>query len=194
MVVLPAPVWPTMATVSPGSMVNETSRSTQSYSLLRLRRSSPTAASASRPCWRLRRQPAPGCDRRTTHGRTRCAPGPCGTFGIAGETISAGVSSSLKMRSLDAIADCRMLYFSLRSWMGRKKRCAYCMKATSTPSVTKPRSTWLPPNHTTQAIAIADKHFDDRVVDGVRHDRVLERVHVRAVDLLELARTTASRG
>ena len=28
-------------------------------------------------------------------------------------------------RSLDAIAPCRMLYLSLRSWIGRKKRCAY---------------------------------------------------------------------
>jgi hypothetical protein len=34
-VVLPAPVCPTIATVSPGSMVNDTSRSTQSYSLLK---------------------------------------------------------------------------------------------------------------------------------------------------------------
>ena len=38
MVVLPAPVWPTMATVSPGSMVKETSRSTQSYSRREIRR------------------------------------------------------------------------------------------------------------------------------------------------------------
>ena len=29
MVVLPAPVWPTIATVSPGSMVNDTSRDAQ---------------------------------------------------------------------------------------------------------------------------------------------------------------------
>ncbi len=29
------------------------------------------------------------------------------------------------------------------------------------------------------------QHFDDRVVDGVRQDRVLERVHVGAVDFLE---------
>ena len=120
-------------------------------------------------------------------------PAPCGTLGVAGETISAGVSSSLKMRSLDAIADCRMLYFSLRSWMGRKKRCAYCMNATSTPSVTKLRMTWFPPNQITHAMAIGGQHFDDRVVHGMRHDRVLEGVHVRAVDLLELRRMSAFR-
>src|SRR5664280_799923 len=75
-------------------------------------------------------------------------PAPAGSFGDAGETISGGVSRSLKKRSLDAIADCRMLYFSLRSWMVRKKRCAYCMNATSTPRVTRLRMTWPPPNHT----------------------------------------------
>ena len=84
-------------------------------------------------------------------------PGPSGVLRELGETISAGVSSSLKMRSLDAMADCRMLYFSLRSWMGRKKRCAYCMKATSTPMVTALRMTCPPPNHTTAAMAVADR-------------------------------------
>ena len=48
----------------------------------------------------------------------------------------AAVSSSLKMRSLAAMAACRMLYLSLRSWMGRKKRCAYWMKAMRMPRVT----------------------------------------------------------
>ena len=48
-------------------------------------------------------------------------PGPSGTCGIAGDTISALVSSSLKTRSLDAMADCRMLYFSLRSWIGTEE-------------------------------------------------------------------------
>ncbi len=36
-------------------------------------------------------------------------------FGCAGDTISGGVSISLKTRSLAAIAACRMLYFSLKS-------------------------------------------------------------------------------
>ena len=60
--------------------------------------------------------------------------GAFGFFVTAGETMSTGVSSSLKMRSLAAMADWRMLYFSLKSMMGRKKRCAYCVKAISTPS------------------------------------------------------------
>ena len=42
-------------------------------------------------------------------------PGPVGVLVTAGEVISAGVSSNLKTRSLAAIADCRMLYFSLKS-------------------------------------------------------------------------------
>ncbi len=112
-------------------------------------------------------------------------PGPAGTFGDAGETISAGVSSSLKMRSLDAIADCRMLYFSLRSWMGRKKRCAYCMNATSTPRVTSLRITWSAAEPDDARDRRRRQHFDHRVVHGVGHDRVFERVHVGAVDLLE---------
>src|ERR1035438_7260117 len=55
-------------------------------------------------------------------------PGPSGFFVTAGETISTAVSSNLKMRSLAAIADWRMLYFSLKSMMGRKKRNAYCAR------------------------------------------------------------------
>ena len=65
-------------------------------------------------------------DRRTRRDRTRCGRGLRGFFVTAGETMSTGVSSSLKMRSLAAMADCRMLYFSLKSMMGRKKRSAYC--------------------------------------------------------------------
>ena len=39
----------------------------------------------------------------------------------------------------------------------------------------------LPPNQMTQAIAIDGKNFHHRVIDGVRHDRVFERVHVDGV-------------
>ena len=107
-------------------------------------------------------------------------PGPCGFFVTAGETTSTGVSSNLKMRSLAAIADCRMLYFSLKSMMGRKKRMAYCVNAIRTPSdaavATKvkeisvlrieldahalgndPAHHILPANQMTHAIAIAEK-------------------------------------
>src|SRR5579864_9625909 len=102
-------------------------------------------------------------------------PGPAGDFVDAGETTSTGVSSSLKMRSLAAIADCKMLYLSLKSMMGRKKRCAYWVKAISTPSDaavatrcsetsvdglnsiltlfdTMPRITSCPPHQITEAI------------------------------------------
>ena len=107
-------------------------------------------------------------------------PGPWGLLVTAGETTCTGVSSSLKMRSLAAMADCRMLYFSLKSMMGRKKRRAYWMKATSTPSVAAVdtrrnaisvfqlkltatlvtgvlRITSPPPNQITQAIAMAER-------------------------------------
>src|SRR5579862_7698210 len=107
-------------------------------------------------------------------------PGPCGCFVTAGVTMPTGVSNSLKMRSLAAIADCRMLYFSLKSMIGRKKRMAYCVNAISTPREaavatrwneisecglketltlrdTMPRITSCPPHQITQAIAIAEK-------------------------------------
>ena len=49
MVVLPAPVWPTMATVSPGSMVKLTSRRTQSGSGVELCRRAPRPRPAAPP-------------------------------------------------------------------------------------------------------------------------------------------------
>ena len=42
-------------------------------------------------------------------------PRPRHRFGIAGEATSIFVSSSLNTRSPAAMADCKMLYFSLRS-------------------------------------------------------------------------------
>ncbi len=51
------------------------------------------------------------------------------------------VSSSLKIRSDDAIADWRRLNFSEMSLIGLKKRCEYWMKATSVPSVSAPART-----------------------------------------------------
>ena len=107
-------------------------------------------------------------------------PGPSGFFVTAGETMSTGVSSNLKMRSLAAIADCRMLYFSLKSMMGRKKRMRVLREGDQhaqrgrgrdqvkrherlaaeldeTLLATMPRITSCPPNQITQAIAIAEK-------------------------------------
>ena len=57
------------------------------------------------------------------------------------------------MRSLAAMADCRMLYLSLISWMGRQKRSEYWMNIFSTPMVTAPEITPKPPRETTRAMA-----------------------------------------
>src|SRR5215469_16808509 len=91
-------------------------------------------------------------------------PAPAGFFGAAGETTATGVSNNLNMRSLAAIADCRMLYFSLKSMIGRKNRIEYWMKAISTPNeAALPttcretlRITSLPPHQITQAIAMEE--------------------------------------
>ena len=65
------------------------------------------------------------------------APGGRGVAG-AGEAMVTGVSSSVKIRSDDAIAACSRLNFSDMSLIGRKKRCAYCRKATRAPMVSVP--------------------------------------------------------
>src|SRR5437764_76513 len=54
------------------------------------------------------------------------------------------------------MAPWRMLYLSLRSMIGRKKRCAYCMNATMIPIVTVPQTTRNPPNQKTDAIAMVE--------------------------------------
>ena len=71
----------------------------------------------------------------------------------AGEAIVTGVSSSVKMRSDEAIAACSRLNFSDMSLIGRKKRCAYCRKATSAPSVSAPDPTQPPPTTMISAAA-----------------------------------------
>src|SRR5712692_6210022 len=77
-----------------------------------------------------------------TSSKTMC-PGAGDGRGVgrAGDSIATGSSSSLKIRSEEAIADCRTLNFSDMSLMGRKNRCEYWMKATSAPSVSVPRTT-----------------------------------------------------
>ncbi len=59
--------------------------------------------------------------------------------------MRAGVSSSLKIRSDDAMAPWSMLYFSERSWIGRKNRAAYCRNAAMTPTVSASSRTRMPP-------------------------------------------------
>ena len=100
-VVLPAPVWPTIAIVSPGAIRNVTSRSTQ-FSLV------------------ISEPDVVKFDARAVLAGREAVDG--------GETTAGWVSSSLKTRSEAAIADCRMLYFSLRSWIGRKKRMSVLKK------------------------------------------------------------------
>ncbi len=47
------------------------------------------------------------------------------------------------------------LYFSERSWIGRKKRRAYWRKAATTPTVVTPARIWLPPYQMISASAMA---------------------------------------
>ena len=158
-VVLPAPVWPTTATVSPGSMRE--------------------AHVPQHPVLVLVGEPdvveldARGARRGRGRGR--------------GAAIARlGVSSSLKMRSEDAMADCRMLYFSLRSWMGRKKRSPYWKKATTTPSVSAPRANAEAAVGEDARQRQHGEELHHRVEPAVGDDGVLVRVHVVAVDALEL--------
>jgi hypothetical protein len=106
--------------------------------------------------------------------------------GCAGFTISGAVSSSLKMRSQAAMAACRMLYLSLRSWMGRQKRCEYWMNMASTPMVTAPWSTPKPPRQMTSAMATEESNLDRRIVERVGEDGVFEGDHVQPVDVFKV--------
>ena len=114
-------------------------------------------------------------------------PEPSPAIGLAGRNdVGCGIDQ-LKTRSLAAIADCRILYFSLRSWMGRKKRCAYWMKAMSTPMVTAfvhPRLRPADPKNQRDCRGAED--FNRRVIERISHDPVLEGDHVRAVNVLEV--------
>ncbi len=58
------------------------------------------------------------------------------------------------MRSDEAMAPWRRLYFSDRSWMGRKNRRAYWMNAATTPTVIAPCKMEPPPYQTMSARAI----------------------------------------
>jgi hypothetical protein len=68
-----------------------------------------------------------------------------GRDGRGGDWTMTGSSSSAKIRSDEAIADCSTLNFSDMSLIGRKKRCEYCRNATSAPMVRLWRSTLAPP-------------------------------------------------
>ena len=72
-----------------------------------------------------------------------------------GSVMTTAVSSSVKIRSEEAIAACRRLNFSDRSLIGRKNRCEYWMNATSAPSVSAPAMTRPPPYQMIRAVASA---------------------------------------
>jgi hypothetical protein len=104
-VVLPEPVWPTSAMVSPGSAVNETSFKTQSSPLY-----------------------ANHTSRNSTRPRARAV-----FFGLSGVSTVTGWSSVRKMRCEATSAAWKTLYLSEMSRMGWKSLCEYWMKATSAP-------------------------------------------------------------
>ena len=74
-------------------------------------------------------------------------------IGFAGDSIATGSSSSLKIRSDDAMADCRTLNFSDMSLIGRKNLTEYWRNATSTPRLSVSRSTAPPPYQMMRAVA-----------------------------------------
>ena len=120
-VVLPAPVCPTIATRSPGRAWKLTPLSTQSgLAVARV-------AALGR---RTRRRWNSISPRVRGRQRVRCR--------RVADLVSA--VQQPKMRSEDAIAPCSMLYFSERSWIGRKKRRAYWRNAATTPTVTRARA------------------------------------------------------
>jgi hypothetical protein len=64
-----------------------------------------------------------------------------------------GSSSSLKIRSDDAMAACSTLNFSDMSLIGRKNRCEYWRNATSSPKVSAPLRMLRPPYQMMSAAA-----------------------------------------
>ena len=116
-VVLPAPVAPTIATFSPGSTRNDTSLSTHSFALV----GEPDVLEL-HPC-RLERGASPAAARPLETNRTgRKASAP------ARSSTAGSVSSSWKMRSALAIEDCITEYLADRSRSGMKKRRSRSMK------------------------------------------------------------------
>ncbi len=76
-----------------------------------------------------------------------------GRVGDVGSGISWSLSSSMKMRSDDAIACCIVPYCSARLRIGLKNIWTYDRKATSVPSERVERTTLPPPYQMTSAMA-----------------------------------------
>ena len=135
--------------------------------------------------------PRPSRCTQTRRGRTRCArrPAPAGDAAPPATGPSTGSSSSLKIRSDDAIADCRTLNFSDMSLIGRKKRCEYCRNATSAPSVS------VLAQHA--AAAVPDDQRRRQRADGldrrIEHRVVEDRLDVRVAVLRDRCRRSAAK-
>ena len=70
--------------------------------------------------------------------------------------------------------------------MGRKKRCAYCMKVMSAPTVTAPANESSPPYQKTIGDCRHAEQLDRRKEYGERRDRILVGFHVDAIQFGEL--------
>ena len=90
------------------------------------------------------------------------------------------------MRSQAAMAACRMLYLSLRSWIGRQKRCEYMLKLASMPMVTDAGEHAEAAAPDDQRDGDGREQFNGRVVERIGEDRVFERDHVQAIDGFEV--------
>ena len=71
------------------------------------------------------------------------------------------------MRSEDAIAPCSMLYFSERSWIGRKKRRAYWKNAAIAPTVSVPPADLAAAIHDDERERHRREKLDDREEERV---------------------------
>src|SRR5439155_564187 len=127
---LPSPVAPTRPTCSPAATRNVQSRRTYA-----------SPSYANQTLWNS----MAGTEDRGSGTTDRAS----------GATIVGSRSSSPKILSADAMADCITVYLAPRSRMGRKKRLVYWMKATSAPNVSAPAPIWPPPYQISRASATA---------------------------------------
>ena len=183
-VVLPAPVWPTNATVSPGSMVNDTSRSTQSNS----------SSSADACCCGLELLAFAG----SFFGGLR--------HGAIGEPYVVELDASRAVRSLRNLRrnNFRLCVEQLKDALARRhRRLQNVVLLAQVLNGTEEALSILHEGHQhAERHRIANdlvpakpddarnrrgrKNFDHRVVNRVRLDCVLVRIHVRAVDFFKL--------
>ena len=92
--------------------------------------------------------------------------------------VEGSVSSRTKMRSELAIAVCRMLYFSDRSWSGWKNRCTSIRNAATVPTLSDPASTRAAPATIRMASATECQQLDRREIQRVDRDRPQVRIEM----------------